>query len=93
MSSVPTATPWEALMERGREDGRLAATGREQAMGGRFAELPEDLHPALVEGLERIGIDRLWSHQADAFEAAREGPVIVTTGTASGKSLAFNLPV
>ena len=93
MSTLPTASPWEALLERGREDGRLAATGREKSMGGRPAELPGGLHPALVEGLERAGIEQLWSHQAEAFEAAREGPVIVTTGTASGKSLAFNLPV
>ena len=44
-----------------------------------MTELPEDLHPALLEGLERAGIEQLWSHQAEAFEAAREGPVIVTT--------------
>jgi DEAD/DEAH box helicase domain-containing protein len=90
---VPTATPWDALLEQGREDGRLAATGREKALTGRTAGLPEELHPALLEGLGRAGIEHLWSHQAEAFEAAREGPVIVTTGTASGKSLSFNLPV
>ena len=39
------------------------------------------------------GIESLWAHQADALEAARRGHAIVTTGTASGKSLAFNLPV
>ena len=38
-------------------------------------------------------IEALWAHQADALEAARRGHAIVTTGTASGKSLAFNLPV
>ncbi len=55
--------------------------------------LPEDLHPALREALDAAGIDALCSHQADALEAARRGHAIVTTGTASGKSLAFNLPV
>ncbi len=35
----------------------------------------------------------LWSHQAAAWEASARSDVIVTTGTASGKSLAFNLPV
>ena len=40
------------------------------------------------------GIDALYAHQADAWDAAARGEhVIVTTGTASGKTLAFNLPV
>src|SRR5262249_26570660 len=41
-----------------------------------------------------LGITSLFTHQADAWEAAAAGDdVIVATGTASGKSLAFNLPV
>ncbi|HLG09805.1 MAG TPA: DEAD/DEAH box helicase [Gaiellaceae bacterium] len=41
-----------------------------------------------------MGVTSLYRHQAEAWEAARRGEnVIVTTGTASGKSLAFNLPV
>jgi DEAD/DEAH box helicase domain-containing protein len=39
-------------------------------------------------------VTALYRHQAEAWEAARRGEnVVVTTGTASGKSLAFNLPV
>src|SRR5207302_2065505 len=53
----------------------------------------DDLHPALLESLARAGVGELYAHQADALAAAREGHTIVTTGTASGKSLAFNLPV
>src|SRR5207253_2467559 len=46
------------------------------------------------EALEARGIDLLFAHQREAWERAREGGnVIVTTGTASGKTLAFNLPV
>jgi DEAD/DEAH box helicase domain-containing protein len=55
--------------------------------------LPQDVHPSLREALAGAGIESLWSHQADALECARRGHTIVTTGTASGKSLAFNLPV
>src|SRR4029450_7445683 len=55
--------------------------------------LPDDLHPQLTEALLRTGVDRLYSHQAEALPPARSGHTIVTTGTASGKSLAFNLPV
>jgi len=44
--------------------------------------------------LEAQGIDGLYEHQAEAWEAAARGEhVAVVTGTASGKSLAFNLPV
>ena len=64
----------------------------EGAREPRLAPIPADLHPAVREGLERAGIDRLYAHQAEALEAAWAGPTIVTTGTASGKSLCFNLP-
>src|SRR5215213_9418426 len=46
----------------------------------------------MLDALRGAGIERLWSHQAQALHAAWEGPTIVTTGTASGKSLCFNLP-
>src|SRR5918997_482389 len=36
--------------------------------------------------------ERLYSHQAEALHAAWAGPTVVTTGTASGKSLCFQLP-
>ena len=54
---------------------------------------PASLPAELVEALARAGIDELYSHQVEALEAARRGNVIVTSGTASGKSLSFNLPV
>jgi DEAD/DEAH box helicase domain-containing protein len=41
-----------------------------------------------------IGVDRLYTHQRAAWDAAERGEhVLVSTGTASGKTLAFNLPV
>ena len=46
----------------------------------------------MAAALRARGIDRLWAHQAEALHAAWAGPTIVTTGTASGKSLCFNLP-
>ena len=89
---TPTSYPWEAVLEPGRDE-ELVATSREREQAGLTEPIPDDLHPALREGLEAAGIDALWAHQADALEAARRGHAIVTTGTASGKSLAFNLPV
>jgi DEAD/DEAH box helicase domain-containing protein len=74
-------------------EGEVVATTREKASPGVTAPLPEDIHPSLHEALSAAGIEALWSHQADVLESARRGHTIVTTGTASGKSLAFNLPV
>lgn len=56
--------------------------------------LPEWLHPALVDGLLARGIVELYSHQrecADLLHAGRSA--VVATSTASGKSLAYHLPV
>jgi DEAD/DEAH box helicase domain-containing protein len=59
-----------------------------------FVDFPEELSPALADALRRRGIDRLYSHQRDAFERVREGKnVVVVTPTASGKTLCYNLPV
>src|SRR4051812_792757 len=54
--------------------------------------MPGELHPALRDALASTGVQRLYSHQAEALQSAWDGPTIVTTGTASGKSLCFNLP-
>ncbi len=61
---------------------------------GRSEPLPAALHPAVLESLERRGVTGLYAHQAETWEAVARGEhVVVTTGTASGKSLAFSLPV
>ncbi len=66
----------------------------EPARAARTVPLPEELHPAVQAALARRGIGELYAHQAEAWAASRAGEhVIVTTGTASGKTLAFNLPV
>jgi DEAD/DEAH box helicase domain-containing protein len=55
---------------------------------------PPDLHPGLAQALRAQNIQVLYSHQAVTWEQIRAGrhPAIVT-GTASGKSLCYNLPV
>ncbi len=58
----------------------------------RLADPPDELHPDVIAALGRIGIERLYSHQVEAVHAAWAGPTIFTTGTASGKSMCFNLP-
>jgi DEAD/DEAH box helicase domain-containing protein len=54
--------------------------------------VPDDLDPRVLAALERAGIEALYAHQEAALRAAFAGPTIVTTGTASGKSLCFQLP-
>ncbi len=55
---------------------------------------PPDLDPTLLQALQRDGIAALYTHQAETFRQIQQGrhPVIVTS-TASGKTLAYNLPV
>jgi DEAD/DEAH box helicase domain-containing protein len=84
--------PWSALLDAGRADERLVREAFEGARPPRVEEVPGDLHPAVIQGLRTAGIEQLYSHQAQALEAAWQGTTIVTTGTASGKSLCFNLP-
>jgi DEAD/DEAH box helicase domain-containing protein len=87
--TVATAR-WDDLLQ-GEE---LAYLGTEEAREARLAPLPEVLHPRVREALAAQGVEALYSHQAEAWETAqRGGHLIVTTGTASGKTLAFNLPV
>jgi DEAD/DEAH box helicase domain-containing protein len=61
---------------------------------GQFVPLPDDLPAGLSKALTAHGIERLYSHQQEAWEAARSGShVLVSTPTASGKTLCYTLPV
>lgn len=66
------------------QDERLAKT----------APFPEWLHVDLQQALRTRGIEQLWSHQREAADLLHAGKdVLVATGTASGKSLCYHLPV
>jgi DEAD/DEAH box helicase domain-containing protein len=72
----------------------LAYLRTEPAREARSAPLPDELHPKVREALAAQGIESIYAHQAEAWDVAARGKnLIVTTGTASGKTLAFNLPV
>jgi DEAD/DEAH box helicase domain-containing protein len=90
MEPMATTASWHDLLE-GEE---LAHVELVPAREARFAPLPEGLHPRVRDALAGQGIESLYGHQAEAWEAAARGEhFVVTTGTASGKTLAFNLPV
>jgi DEAD/DEAH box helicase domain-containing protein len=84
---------WAIAIDPARRDGRIVAESAEAERRSRPAPLPGSLHPGLAEALGRVGIDSLYTHQLEAFEAAAGSNLVITSGTASGKSLAFNLPV
>ena len=92
MATTPTVEPWSALLDAGRGDERLVREAFEGARAAHLAPIPDDLHPTLAAALRRNGVESLYRHQAQAWEAAADGPFVVTTGTASGKSMCFNLP-
>ena len=92
MARVRDQAPWEAILEPARGE-QLVRTARQGARPAQAVPVPRDLHPDLAAALTRSGVRELYSHQADALDSAMRGHTIVTTGTASGKSLSFNLPV
>jgi DEAD/DEAH box helicase domain-containing protein len=92
MATVPETEPWTALLERGREDERLVHDDFYGPHEPRPALIPPELGAAVRRALAGVGIDQLYSHQAEAVYSAFQAPTIVTTGTASGKSLCFQLP-
>jgi DEAD/DEAH box helicase domain-containing protein len=64
------------------------------ARTARSADWPVWATPDVVASLVNHGIRRPWSHQVTAADLAHAGHhVVVSTGTASGKSLAFQLPI
>jgi DEAD/DEAH box helicase domain-containing protein len=81
---------WNSLLT-GEE---LAYRGEEPARKPRLEPIPDELEPRLRQALLGLGVTSLFAHQAEAWRLAQNGAhLIVTTGTASGKTLAFNLPV
>lgn len=88
----------QQLLAKWRADARFAENvARWEEIpeaAGSYADFPAFLHQALREGLLRRGINRLYSHQAEALAALHAGQnVVVVTPTASGKTLCYNLPV
>jgi DEAD/DEAH box helicase domain-containing protein len=64
------------------------------ARPARTAEPEDGLHPEVAERLAARGIGQLWTHQAAAVDHLRAGrSLVVATGTASGKSACYQIPI
>jgi DEAD/DEAH box helicase domain-containing protein len=85
--------PWSVAIAPAVRDGRIVAESSERERRARPVGLPSSLDPGFAAALRRGGIEKLYTHQLAAYETAEHSNLAITSGTASGKSLAFNLPV
>jgi DEAD/DEAH box helicase domain-containing protein len=87
----------QALGELRRDGAFMACVAHWEvlpARPARTAPFPQGVDPRILAALREKGVDSLYTHQAAAFRAVRAGrSVVVVTPTASGKTLAYNLPV
>ncbi|MFF5423847.1 MULTISPECIES: DEAD/DEAH box helicase [unclassified Streptomyces] len=73
---------------------RITHTEHMPAREGRHAVWPDRIRPEVIAAIQEAGIGHPWAHQAEAAEHALDGrSVVIATGTASGKSLAYLAPV
>ncbi len=64
------------------------------ALPADLTPFPDSIHRSLQEALKSSGIELLYAHQADSWKIAANGDnLVVVTGTASGKTLCYNLPI
>ena len=75
-------------------DGQICHSHDVQARAARYGELETPLEPRLQSALELHRLGRLYSHQTEAINCIRRGEnVMVSTSSASGKSMCYNIPV
>ncbi|MFA1541608.1 DEAD/DEAH box helicase [Actinomadura monticuli] len=87
------SSPLDRLLADPSRRERITHVESVPARQGRRTGWPAWAPPLLVERLAAAGIEAPWEHQAAAAEHAHAGrSVIIATGTASGKSLAYLLP-
>ena len=91
---MDTATFLKQLASLPGYKGQVVHVEHLTARKARYGQLERPLPAPLQAALKRVGAERLYSHQAQAINAARRGQhLILATGTASGKTLAYNVPV
>lgn len=93
-----TRGPLEALLAGWKANPQTAqcieASWTRPPRPGRLGSWPEGLHGRVRAALDAASLGRPYDHQADAVARALAGrPVVVSTPTASGKSLCLHLPV
>lgn len=84
----------QRLKAHGFVSDQLVSVRQMPAREAVFGEVEGGLDPACTQALARRGIGQLYAHQARAVNAVRRGEsVVIVTGTASGKTLCYAVPV
>jgi DEAD/DEAH box helicase domain-containing protein len=92
--ALQVLAPGSAVDRPDTPDGVVTAVRRIPPTPATFAPFPDGLDPRLVQALASRGATQLYTHQAEAFAHVAAGRnIVVTTPTASGKTLCYNLPV
>jgi len=83
-----------ARLSSGPRAERLVHVHQVPARSEQVAPWPEWVAPAVYSAFSTSGVTTLWTHQREAADCAHDGThVVISTGTASGKSLGYLLPV
>lgn len=83
----------ERLLDTDRYRGRVTHVEYTPARAGQTVAWPDWLPARVLESLRASGVAQPWAHQVAAAEHAHAGrSVVIATGTASGKSLAYLMP-
>ena len=91
---MDTASFMDALARQRFFRGQVVEAREIPARAARYGEVEGGLPEPVAEALRRRGIESLYCHQAEAVNRVRAGEdVVIVTGTASGKTLCYNLPV
>ncbi|MEQ4196654.1 DEAD/DEAH box helicase [Streptomyces sp. YIM 103828] len=93
-SAVPAEGGHEGGGPATTPESRITHTEHLPPRAARHAVWPDRIRPEVIVAVQKAGIPDPWAHQAAVAEHALDGQsVIVATGTASGKSLAYLVPV
>ncbi|WP_240466462.1 DEAD/DEAH box helicase [Streptomyces sp. S5] len=93
-SAVPAEGGHEGGGPATTPESRITHTEHLPPRAARHAVWPDRIRPEVIASVQKAGIPDPWAHQAAVAEHALDGQsVIVATGTASGKSLAYLVPV
>ena len=84
----------DALSRDPEFEGRLVFDAEIPERAAHYGSLSTPLSPALAERVAERKLDSYWSHQASAIDSLRsKNNTVIATGTASGKSLCYQLPI